>query len=142
MHAGLEYAEKNLGVHTVYEEAEVLTQRLEEHMTKLSDVIITRRKADDLISDREMDLLSAERAKHSDLSQAAMDRRVKEIQHKDPELRTLRADRSRYASEVSGLELDIDHLKWQLKVKVARMEELAGYLQYLSALKNAEQKNN
>jgi hypothetical protein len=134
----LDYAENHLGVHRVHEEAETLLAELDEAMNALDSAIDARRTLDEQIDDRHMLLLIEERGKAADISQAAMDRRLKEVYHKDEELKRLRMQRNAKAGEASGLELDIEHTKYRLKVKVARMEELGGYFQYLAAVKNAE----
>jgi hypothetical protein len=134
----LDYAENTLGVHKVYKEAEALTKQLDERVTELDAAIDARRTLDDRIEDRLMDLLIDERGKHPDHSEAAFTRHLKEVQHKDETLRKLRVDRNAAAGEASGLELDVDYIKYQLRVKVGRMEELGGYFNFLAACKNAE----
>lgn len=138
MNRALEYAEGHLGVHRVHGEAESLLAEMDEALSALDSAIDARRTLDDQIEDRQMTLLIEERGKAADISQAAMDRRLKELYHKDEMLRRLRMERNAKAGEASGLELDIEHMKYRLKVKVARMQELGGYFQYLAAVKNAE----
>lgn len=138
MNRALDYAENHLGVHRVHDEAESLLAELDEAMSALDSAIDARRTLDERIEDRQMQLLIEERGKAADISQAAMDRRLKEVYHKDETLRRLRMERNAKAGEASGLELDIEYTKYRLKVKVARMEELGGYFQYLAAVKNAE----
>lgn len=138
MNRALEYAENYLGVNKVLEEADWLLNELNSQMDALDSKQDVRRDLDEKISDYEMDILIAERGKHPDHSEAAMSRHLKEIYHKDLKLRRLRQDRNATAGEASGLELDIEYTKYRLKVKVARMEELGGYFQYLAAVKNAE----
>lgn len=138
MNPALDYAENTLGVHRVHEEAEALLKELDEALAALDLAIDARRALDEEIEDRQMELLIEERGKAPDISQAAMDRRIKEVYHKDEMLRHLRSKRNAKAGEASGLELDIDYTKYRLKVKVGRMEELNGYFQFLAAVKNAE----
>jgi hypothetical protein len=136
----LDYAENTLGVHKVHDEAEALVAELDNALGLLDAAIDARRSLDEQIEDRHMELLIEERGKAADISQAAMDRRLKEVYHKDGTLKVLRSQRNAKAGEASGLELDIDYIKYRLKVKVARMEELGGYFQFLAAVKNAEPK--
>lgn len=138
MNRALEYAEKRLGVHQVHAEAQALLEELNESLNALDSAIDTRRALDERISNYEMDLLIEERGKHPDHSEAAFQRHLKEVTHKDETLKRLRSQRNAKAGEASGLELDIEYTKYRLKVKVARMEELAGYFQFLAAVKNAE----
>lgn len=136
MHRGLQYAESDLGVHKVYQDADALAGRLDDAHEDLVKVIAERRDLDEKIEDRQMEILIVERGKASDLSQAAMDRRLKEKYHTDAKLIDLRTQRNVASSKASALELEADTLKYRIKVKVARMEELAGYFQYLAALKS------
>lgn len=138
MNRALDYAENTLGVHQVHNEANELLEKLDESLDALDQAQDARRALDEQIDDRQMDLLIAERGKHADMSQAGMDRHLKEVYHKDETLRRLKQDRNSKAGEASGLELDIEFIKARLKVKVGRMEELGGYFQYLAAVKNAE----
>ena len=138
MNPALDYAENYLGVHRVHDEAESLLAELDTAMTNLDEHQDARRKLDEQIEDRQMDLLIEERGKAADISQAAMDRRLKEVYRKDPALQKLKSDRGYHAGIAAGLDLDIEHLKYRLKVKIARMEELGGYFQYLASVKNAE----
>lgn len=138
MNPALEYAENTLGVHRVQEEADALLAELDSAMSELDEAIDARRTLDEKISDAEMDILIAERGKHADMSQAGMDRHLKEVYHKDESLRRLRMERNAKAGLATGLELDIEYTKYRLKVKVARMEELGGYFRYLASVKDAE----
>lgn len=138
MNPALDYAENVLGVHKVSEEANKLLMDLDEFTGMVDQAIDKRRTLDDAVEARKMDLLIEERGQHADLSQAAMDKRLKERYHTDGTLRTLRNAHAAAAAEASGLELDIEVLKYRIKVKVARMEELSGYFNFLAAVKNAE----
>lgn len=140
MNPALEYAEKNLGVHKVHDEAEALLAELNDAMNALDSAVDERRSLDEAISNYEMDLLIEERGKHPDHSEAAFQRHLKEVIHKDQTMQSLKSKRNAKSGEASGLELDIEHLKYRLKVKNARMHELGGYFQYLAAVKNAEPK--
>lgn len=138
MNPALQYAENHLGVHKVHEEAEALLAELDEAMNALDSATDARRSLDESISNYEMDLLIEERGKHPDHSEAAFQRHLKEVQHKDQTLQQMRSKRNAKAGEATGLELDIEHLKYRLKTKNARMHELGGYFQFLAAVKNAD----
>lgn len=138
MSRALAYAEGVLGVHKVYEEANQLLVELDQCITALDTAIDARRALDDKISDHEMDILIAERGKHADMSQAGMDRHLKEVYHKDETLKRLRMERNAKAGEASGLELDKGYIEYQLRVKVGRMDELGGYFHFLAVTKQAE----
>ncbi len=142
MNPALKYAEDVLGVHRVYDEANALNDKLDATLNLLDKAIDERRNMDTEIADYEMDILIAERGKHPDHSEAAFARHLKEVHHKDEQLKRMRHFRNAKSGEVSGHELDIEYLKSQLKVKVARMEVLGGYLRFLAVIKEAELKNN
>lgn len=138
MHPGLAYAENALGVHQVYTESLSALEDLDVALNAFDSAVDKRHSLDDRIEDRQMQILIEERGQNSELSEAAMTRRLKEKYHTDERLSQLKLERNAAAAEASGLELDIEHIKYRLKVKVGRMEELGGYLAYLAALKNAE----
>jgi hypothetical protein len=138
----LDYAENVLGVHRVYDEANELNDELNKTLDLLDSAIDARRDMDEKIADYEMDLLIAERGKHPDHSEAAFARHLKEVHHKDAQLKMMRQVRNAKSGEVSGLELEIEYIKSQLKVKVARMEVLGGYFRFLAVTKEAELQNN
>lgn len=138
MNPALDYAENTLGVHKVQHEANELLVQLDETLTALDAAIDARRNLDDQIEDRQMVLLIEERGKHMDMSQAGMDRHLKEVYHKDEILKRLQSERNAKAGEASGLELDAKYQENALKIKAARMEELGGYFHFLAVTKLAE----
>lgn len=134
----LKYAEDNLGVHTVYDEALSLRGELDGVFTDLDKAQDQKRQLVDEVADREADLLSDERGKHSDMSATALAEHMKVIKRKDTFLHELRSKLSEVSGAISGMEYDADLLKLSIKIKVARLEELGGYLHYLAVLKEAE----
>lgn len=139
MNPALEYAEDVLGVHQVYDDSQALLKELDEAMTALDAAIDARRTLDDKIEDHQMEVLIALRGTlGGEISQAAFDKRLKETYNRDQTLRRLKQDRNAKAGEASGLELDIEHIKYRLKVAVGRMEELGGYFNFLAVTKYAE----
>lgn len=138
-HPALNYAEQTLGVHRVYEEAEALLIELDSVMNAFDAAVDARRTLDEKIEDHQMDVMILLRGQlGGEISQAAFDKRLKETYHKDETLKRLRMDRNAKAGEASGLELDIEHVKYRLKVKVGRMEELGGYFRFLAVTKQSE----
>lgn len=137
-HPALAYAEGTLGVHEVYEEALALNSELDQLLNNKDTALDEKRTIDDQYVDREMEILIEERGKHPDHSQAAMDRHLKEVFHNDEDLKRLRLLKNAKAAEVSGIDLDIEYNKARRAVAVARMNELAGYFQYLAASKYGE----
>jgi hypothetical protein len=137
-HPAIDYAQIQLGVHTVFDEANTLDALLNDHLTALDKAQDERRNLDLAIEDREMDLLIEERGKHADMSEAAMDRHLRMVRHGDADLKKLKLQRNAKAGECSGIELDIEYTKSRLRTMTARMTELGGYFQYLAACKLAE----
>lgn len=138
MNKALQYAEEKLGVHEVYERCTKSLEELDELLGDLDKAQDTRRQLAEEIADREAELLSDERGKHPDMSASGMDQHMKAAKRKDTYLAELRKKFNEAASEIQGLEYDLDLCKFTLRVNTARLEELGGYLHYLAAVK-AEQ---
>lgn len=137
-HPALAYAEVQLGVHKVYDEALQAASELDERLGDLDKAQDLRRALDQEIENLEMDLLIEERGKHPDHSEAAFARHLKEVHHKHDGLKMLKYKRNAAAGECAGAELDIDFIKSRIRIATARMEQLGGYLHYLAAVKQAE----
>lgn len=135
MNKALTYAQDTLGVHEVHEKALASRASLDECFTSLDKALDRKRELTEAIADREVDLLSDERGKHSDLSQTAFDSHFKAAKGKDSFLRTTRHELNGVLSEIQGLEFDIELSKTDIRIAVGRMEELGGYLNYLAAVK-------
>jgi len=131
----LTYAEVTLGVHKTHESALIARENLDECFNDLDKALDKKRELTEAIADREADLLSDERGKHSDLSQTAFDSHFKAAKGKDSFLRASRHELNTVQSEIQGLEFDIELHKTDIRIAVARMEELGGYLNYLAAVK-------
>lgn len=138
---GLKYAEEQLGVNSVFEYAKTQRANLDAKLTDLAAGKDLRREVEHLIADREIELTSDEYAKHSGMSVAAMERHLKLELPKDPLLRELRAKLGVAVSDIEGLEFDIRMLETDIKIAVARMTELGGYLNYLAAIKQGQTKH-
>jgi hypothetical protein len=137
-HPALAYAENELGVHSVWNDAQEASLAMDEVLVDLDKAQDRRKELDQLIENREMDLLISERGKHPDHSEAAFNRHLKEVHYKDAELQNLKVLRNSAAGEASGLELDVQYAKARISILAARMTELGGYLHYLGAVKEAE----
>lgn len=134
----LKYAEETLGVHACYQRAEGYRTSLDGTVSELDKAQDRKRILADLIADREMDLLIEERGKHATMSGAELERHMKIVKHQDSTLRGWRAELLGVSGQISGLEYDADMLRVSIKIEVARMEELGGYLKFLAAIKQAE----
>lgn len=134
----LAYAENNLGVHSVYEEATEAHKKLDELLADLDKAQDQRRSLSAMIEDRGFELLGIERGKHADMSATALDQHMKLVRNRDQPMKEYRARHDALVGEIQGLEYDADLLKLRIKIAVARMEQLGGYLHYLGAVKEAE----
>ena len=132
----LRYAENELGVHKVYNEARQARQSLDNTLTALSERRDSRRDVEERIIFRELDLTSDERGKHADMSEAAMARHLKLVFHGDSELQQLRTDLRELQDSIEGLEYDKLIAETDIKIAVSRLQELGGYLQYLAVIKS------
>lgn len=135
MNKGLEYAEQNLGVHSVYEAVKTDRDELDKIFSDLSTKKDSKREVESLISDRELEITSDERGKHPDMSQAEMGRHLKLAFGQDDSLKTLHKQIRELTNDIEGLEYDRSIKEVDIKIGVARLSELGGYLVYLAALK-------
>lgn len=131
----LEYAENKLGVHLVYEDAIKNRDLLDGMMTELGDKRDRKRILEAKIQEREFEIMGDERSKHPEMSATAMDKHLKLAYHGDPALQALRSEHLAVVNDLDGLELDKSVLEMDIKIAVARMAELGGYLQYLAVIK-------
>lgn len=132
------YAEDKLQVHLVYEKASGFLEDLDGLLNDLDKAQDRRRQLVEQIADREADLISSERSKNPEMSATGFDQHMKAAKRTDSMLSTLRGSLNDTLSEIQGLEYDTDLLKMRIKVMTARLNELGGYLNYLSAVKQAE----
>jgi hypothetical protein len=131
----LDYAEVTLGVHAAHEQARQARQGLDAILTSISDKRDEKRDVENQIEVHELEILSDERGKHPEMSVAAMDRHLKEVFYKSTHLTELRDVLRRTVGDIEGLEYDRVMFETDIKIAVARMQELGGYLQYLAAIK-------
>jgi hypothetical protein len=73
----LTYAEEQLGVHSVYDEARENYVKLDNLMTDLGNARDKKRTLERDIQDREFEIMSDERSKHPEMSAASMDKHLK-----------------------------------------------------------------
>jgi hypothetical protein len=138
----LDYAENKLGVHLVYEDAIKQRDFLDKLITEISEARDKKRGLEASITDREFEIIGDERSKHADLSVAAMDKHLKQAFHADPSLQRLRTEHLAVVNDLDGLELDRSVLETDIRIAVARMTELGGYLQYLAVIKTQSTSTN
>lgn len=133
----LTYAETELGVNSVYLEVLSVRNKLDSTLTELSTARDKKRDLDERLQDREMEIRAEERARHTEMSAAAMDKHVKVALHNDDSVREYREQIQSTVSDIEGLEFDKSMHDTDIKIAVARLQELGGYLNYLAAIKQA-----
>lgn len=129
------YAEDNLGVHSLYQE-------IEDHLTDLNDALISYNEATQQVrllaekmEDREIELIGEYRAGDPKIAVAAIERRIKEDRANDDELAALRAEHRKAQDDQTLAESQVTILKYRLRGKTARLNELGGLLTFYAATK-------
>lgn len=134
----LEYAEGTLKVHRVYHEALQKRNELDEILGELSELRDTKRDLDARLTDAEMEVAADEWSKHPDMSAARMEKHVKVAYSQNDDVRQLREQLIKVTGDIEGREYDRAVVEVDIKIAVARLQELGGYLNYLAAIKQAE----
>lgn len=134
----LDYAE-SLGLNSVYDQACVSRDRLDETLTELAELRDKKRALEARKTDLEMEVSISEHGKHHDLSQAALDRHLKAVYWKDPELTKVRSELLQLTNDIEGREYDVDLHNTDIKIAVSRLHELGGYFQFMAVIKQAAQ---
>lgn len=132
----IKYAEGTLGVHSTYEAAQAARNKLDEILTELGDARDTLRDHEFRLTDREMEVASDERGRHPEMSATAMEKHLKIALQNDDAVRELREQVARIRSDIEGLDYDREVAEHDIKIQVARMNELGGYLHYLAVVKD------
>lgn len=134
---GIHYAEEQLGVHSVYQDAKLARANLQAVVDEIFKARLRKREAEAQIADREMELASEEWGKHPDLSAAKMDQHMKVAKQTDLRCRELRRVIFDATSRIEGQETSRVLFEADLKIAVSRLQELGGYLNFLAAIKQA-----
>lgn len=138
----LTYAENELGVHAVYQEAQNFRAALDDTLTELGAARDKKRAVEVMLQDAELHVISEERSANPEMSQAQMDKHIKVVLSKNASIRALREQILEIVGDVEGLEFDRTMSETDIKIAVARLHELGGYFEYLAAVKRAESSNN
>lgn len=129
------YAEVDLGVHKVFESAQIFREHLEDALRQISELRDRKRNLDSALVDREMMLLIEERGKHPDVSEAAIERLMKLAKNNDDEHREIREQINAVLRKIDDAETMRLMAETDIKIAVSRLQELGGYLEYLAAVK-------
>jgi len=133
----LTYAEEQLGVHTVYNEVLAKRNDLDEVLSEISELRDKKRSLQMSLEDKEMAVAADEWGKHPDMAVSRMEKHVKVAFSNDGEIRGMREELAKVSGDIEGREFDRDMLETDIKIAVARLHELGGYLQYLAAIKTS-----
>lgn len=131
------YAEVTLEVNSVYEGAQTLSREIAEAGSEVVALKSKRRDIETLLSERELDIITDEGTKHAAMSVAALERHLKVAIPQDDAVRELRRGITEVIHLLEEAETLIRSKEWDLKIAVARLQELGGYLNYLAAIKQA-----
>jgi len=142
MPSPVDYAEQNLGVHKVYEDALAAHKEYDAIISDLDRCTDKRRNLDLELETREVAKLVATRQMHPDWSKTAVNDYQKEARHNDPEIMRVKRELNSLNGEIAGLEADAKVQEFLLNAYTARMNQLGGYLTFLAACKNAENNAN
>lgn len=129
------YAEVELGVHKVYESAQLFRDQLENALSEITALRDRKRNLDSALVDREMMLLIDVRGKHPDVSEAAVERMMKQAKNDDDEHREIREQINAVLRKIDDAEAMKVVAEVDIKIAVSRLQELGGYLEYLAAVK-------
>lgn len=129
-----EAAENHLGIQAVYDAAQNARTSLDETLNLLADAKDRRRNLEGDIADHETLVIQSVWAANPELAQVRLDKLVKNEINQASSLRELRQQLNAVTSEIEGLEYDRTMTETDIKISVARMTELNGYLTFLSAL--------
>jgi hypothetical protein len=131
----VDYAEQVLDVHHVYDEASGAFEDLDAALIAYTAAAQELRSLNSRIEEREYQLAEMARVERPDISQAALDRLVKDSRHDDQPLRAIYADQRRAHDEQALADADIQRSKYRLRVLTARMNQLGGLLTFYAAAK-------
>lgn len=134
----LDYVE-SLGLNSVYNEALAARNELDEKHKQLLQLRGERRRQEQLLADLEMAVIEDERSRHPEMSQAAMDKHLKVAFSNNGDIRETREALSSLAGEIDFVEFEINRIHQDIKIAVARLEELGGYFQFMAVIKQANE---
>ena len=133
----VQYAEEDLGVHVVWDEAQT---RLDQHEECKNTYLAALRSIRDLkekMRSREMTIVSDERGKFPEMKVTPFRDHVKAEFEADAVLSDYRDELAVAESDRDRAKADMDHHSLGVQAATARMSELAGLLNYYSAAKAA-----
>lgn len=131
----IRYAEEKLGVHEIYEHAKSQQEALVATVGKIASLRKDRRNTEDAIADREMEITAEVVASLADASQAAKEREIKMSCAMDVDLKKARKQVITMTNSIEQEESIRSILESDIRITVARLSELGGYLNFLAAIR-------
>ena len=132
------YAESVLGVHVVHDEALQEYDGFVNAQRRLEQTNSVIRSVKDEIEDREAEVIAAEGPATAGLSATAAKAHMKSAIDADPQCRDLRSRLHELEADRALHERDIAIHRMGVELRVARMLELGGLLQFYAAAKTAQ----
>lgn len=134
----VEYAERTLDVHGAY--ADALSKLVDYNAASaiIDSCNVEIRKVKERLADRERVIIDEERGKHYDMGATAFKAHVKEVVADDTEVDALRNELADEESKRDSAHSDARTAELGLSLHVARMNELAGLLNFYAAAKNVQ----
>lgn len=129
-----EAAEQQLGIHAVYQTAQEAQQALESTLDSLRQSRANKRTLETEIASREAEVMQDTWAKFSDAAVTKLDKLVKVEIQGDGYLKDLRRKLHEIISEIELCEADKEINETEIRIACARMNELNGYLVFISSL--------
>lgn len=130
-----EYAEDELGVHQVWDDANAAHASLDEAMSKAVEHRARVRSLHEAVEDEEANLMARIAAEYSERTATERERLFRETRRTDKDLVRLRAVLLEAQSDLDIAEASVEGHKYRLRVLVARMHELGGLLELYAATK-------
>lgn len=129
------YVRDTLAVDAVNDDAEAALAALSEAHDRIADTAQRKRALVEEMETIELEITLRERAEQAELSQAAFERHIKPVLHRDPDLTALRRRLDEVTGEHERANLDARLLERTILVKSSRMQELAGVLAFYASVK-------
>lgn len=134
----IRFAEDELGVHTVFRDSVELEEKLRNCIAERTEEEIIVRMREARIEGRIIEVREKVRAdSDSSISATAYESKVKDACASDEQLREYKEALSENKDRLTMLEGEIRGYELMHRSRIARMNELGGYLSYLAASRNA-----
>lgn len=132
------YAERTLGVHSVYEELTATKVATDNLRKQYADLVVSRRDLEARLVDREGDIAEELRASNVEYgSQAAYERLLKDAVRQDPKHKEMRASLLEISNELTRAEMELETGRVQERVLTSRVRQIGDLLRFYASGKDA-----